>query len=427
MEQTISELKQYLDFSHSSYHAIKGLKDLLEQEGYEALSESCSWELLPGGKYYVTRGDNSLIAFRIPVAEPAGFMMTASHCDRPAFKVKENAKLEGKYTRLSVERYGGMLIAPWLDRPLSVAGRVVVQTEEGLESRLVDIDRDLMLIPSVAIHMNRQANDGYTWDAKTDVLPLMGGADMSTDLDALLHRYAGGTVVGHDLYLYVREDAKIWGISGDYISAQGLDDLTCAWGCAQGLIRARESEAINVLCVFDGEEVGSMTGQGAGSNLLYAVLSRICNAMDLDMDQLLAQSLMVSADNAHALHPNHPELSDPNNAPLVGGGPVIKFNANMRYTTDGVTAGLMRQVAHAAGVPLQTYCNRADMPGGSTLGNVSLGQVTVLSADMGLPQLAMHSCYETCGVQDVQDWVELMSSFYSCSLEVPKDGIYTLR
>lgn len=427
LEQTIRDLMQYLDMAHSSYHAVRGLKDLLEENGYRPLYESSRWELLPGGKYYVTRGDNSLVAFRIPVTEPAGFMLTASHCDRPGFKVKENADLTGKYTRLSVERYGGLLIAPWLDRPLSVAGRALVQTQEGLKSVLVDIDRDLLLIPSVAIHMNRQANEGYTWDPKTDVLPLLGGAGMEGKLDALLHRAAGGSVLGHDLYLYVRENAKLWGVEEEYLSAQALDDLACAWGCAQGFVRARESEAINVLCVFDGEEVGSMTSQGAGSDLLKTVLGRICAALQVDMDQLLAQSLMVSADNAHAMHPNHPELADANNAPLVGGGPVLKFNANMRYTTDGVTAALMRQVAHAAGVPLQTYCNRADMPGGSTLGNVSLGQVSVLSADLGLPQLAMHSCYETCGVQDVLDWVELMSSFYSCSLEVPRDGVYTLR
>ena len=224
-----------------------------------------------------------------------------------------------------------------------------------------------------------------------------------------------------------REKAKVWGIEEEYLSAQALDDLACAWCCARAFIEARESEAINALCVFDGEEVGSMTNQGAGSNFLKTVLGRICAALQVDMDQLLAQSVMVSADNAHAVHPNHPELADPQNAPLVGGGPVLKYNANMRYTTDGVTAALMQQVAHAAGVPLQTYCNRADMAGGSTLGNVSLGQVSVLSVDIGLPQLAMHSCYETCAQQDVLDLVELVRSFYSCSLEVPYDGVYNLR
>ena len=427
MEQTVCNLMQYLNMAHSSYHAVQGLKEMLEDNGYQPLSESCRWELMPGGKYYTTRGDNSLIAFRIPVTEPVGFMMTASHCDRPALKVKENSDLSGKYTRLSVERYGGMLIAPWLDRPLSVAGRVLVQTENGVQSKLVDIDRDLMLIPSVAIHMNRQANEGYTWDLKTDVLPLMGGAGMEGKLSGLLHQAAGGTVLGHDLYLYVREPAKTWGLDREYISAQALDDLTCAWGCTEALLQARDSEAINMLCVFDGEEVGSMTNQGAGSDLLQTVLDRICSALRVDLQQMLAQSMMISADNAHALHPNHPELADPNNAPVLGGGPVLKFNANMRYTTDGVTAALMRQVAHAAGVPIQTYCNRADMPGGSTLGNVSIGHVSVLSADMGLPQLAMHSCYETCAQQDVLDWVELIRSFYSCSLEVPRDGIYNLR
>ena len=427
MEQNIHALKKYLNMAHSSYHAVKGLVDMLQEGGYMPLNESSSWELMPGGKYYVTKGENSLLAFRIPVAEPTGFMMTASHCDFPGFKLKENVLSGEKYTRLPVERYGGNLISPWLDRPLSVAGRVIVQTERGLHSKLVDIDRDLVLIPSVAIHMNKTANDGYKWDLRTDVLPLGGSAGLENKLGDLICQEAGGSVVGQDLYLYVRDNARVWGLEEEYISAQGIDDLTCAWGCARAFLQARESDAINVLCVFDGEEVGSMTNQGAGSKFLTTTLSRICKALALDMDQLLAQSVMVSADNAHALHPNHPELADPGNAPVLGGGPVIKFNANMRYTTDGVSAALMRQVAHAAGVPLQTYCNRADLPGGSTLGNVSLGQVSVLSVDMGLPQLAMHSCYETCAVQDVQDWVDLIRCFYSCSLEVPCDGHYTLR
>ena len=427
MEQNIKALQNYLNKTHSSYHAIKGLTDMLLEGGYMPLSESSSWDLVPGGKYYITRGGNSLLAFRIPVTEPTGFMMSAGHCDFPGFKLKENTLSGDKYTRLAVERYGGSLIAPWLDRPLSVAGRVTVEKNGGLQTKLVDIDRDLLLIPNVAIHMNRNANDGYKWDMRTDVLPLAGSAGMGDKFKELLEEAAGGKVLGHDLYLYVREQAKVWGLEEEYISAQAIDDVACVWGCARGFLQARESEAINMLCVFDGEEVGSMTGQGAGSKLLSTTISRICKALEVDMEQLLAQSVMISADNAHALHPNHPELSDAGNAPVLGGGPVIKFNANMRYTTDGVGAALMRQFAHAAGVPLQAYCNRADMPGGSTLGNISLGQVSVLSVDMGLPQLAMHSCYETCAVQDVEDWIELMRCFYSGSLEVPMDGVYKIR
>lgn len=427
MEQTIRELKEFLDGAHSTYHAVEGLVWQLEEAGYSPLSESAPWELLPGGKYYLTRGDSALIAFRVPMAEPTGFMMTASHSDRPCFKVKENAPLTGKYTRLSVEKYGGMLMAPWLDRPLSIAGRVTVQTPEGVQTKLIDIDRDLLLIPNVAIHMNRAANDGYKWNPAVDMLPLAGAAGTEDRLQELIEQEAGGQVLGHDLYLYVREQTRVWGFEEEFISACALDDLVCAWCCTKGFLLAPQNDAVSVLCIFDSEEVGSMSNQGAGSGLLSTVLGRICQSMDLELDRLLAQSFMVSADNAHALHPNHPEYSDPNNAPVLNGGPVIKFNANMRYTTDGVSAALLRKVAQTAGVPLQTYCNRADLPGGSTLGNISLGQVSVLSVDMGLPQLAMHSCYETCGVDDIAECVRLMSAYYGSSLECPGDGTYVLR
>ena len=427
MEQNIKALQNYLNTTHSCYHAIKGLTDQLLEGGYMPLSESSSWDLVPGGKYYITRGGSSLLAFRIPVAVPTGFMMTAGHCDFPGFKLKENTLSGDKYTRLAVERYGGCLIAPWLDRPLSVAGRVTVEKNGSLQTKLVDIDRDLVLIPNVAIHMNKGANDGYKWDLNSDVLPLAGSAGLGDKFKALLEEAAGGKIVGHDLYLYVRDEARVWGLEEEYISAQAVDDVACVWGCAQGFLQARESEAINMLCVFDGEEVGSMTGQGAGSKLLSTTITRICKALQMDMDQLLAQSVMVSADNAHALHPNHPEFSDAGNAPVLGGGPVIKFNANMRYTTDGVGAAVMRQFAHAAGVPLQSYCNRADTPGGSTLGNISLGQVSVLSVDMGLPQLAMHSCYETAGVKDVDYMVDAMTAYYETTLEMGADGAVCLK
>ena len=427
MEQTIRELKEFLDGAHSTYHAVEGIVWQLEAAGYSPLYENEPWDLTLGGKYYLTRGDSALIAFRVPSNEPAGFMMTASHSDRPCFKVKENGVLTDKYTRLSVERYGGMLLAPWLDRPLSIAGRVTVQTGEGVETRLVDIDKDLLLIPNVAIHMNREANDGYKWNPAVDVLPLMGGAGAEQSLWDLIEKQAGGRVLGHDLYLYVREKARVWGLEDEFISAPALDDLACAWCCTKGFLNARESEAVSVLCVFDSEEVGSMSNQGAGAGLLKTTLQRICRGLGLEYEQMLANSLMVSADNAHALHPNHPELSDPKNAPVLNGGPVIKFNSNMRYTTDGVSAALLRQAAIYAGVPAQTYYNRADIVGGSTLGNISLGQVAVLSVDMGLPQLAMHSCFETCGVHDVTDCLELMTALYSCTLERIGDSGYNLR
>ena len=426
MDNRILSLKNYLDSAVSVYHAVESLQKVLDEAGYACLSESETWRLVPGGKYYMTRSGTALMAFRVPQGNPKGFMLSASHSDRPCFKVKENGELKGSYTRLAVERYGGMLIAPWLDRPLSIAGRVLVETENGVEVKLINIDRDLMMMPNVAIHMNRQANEGYKWNPAVDTLPLMGGKDAAGKLQTLVEEVAGGKVLGHDLYLYIREKAKVWGLEEEYISSAALDDLACAWLCTQGFLKATESDSIPVLCVFDNEEVGSSSLQGADSDLLGLLLKRICDSLGLPMENMMSQSFMLSADNAHAIHPNHPEFADPNNAPVVNQGVVLKFNANQRYTTDGVSAAVFRKICGKANVPVQTYCNRADLAGGSTLGNISLTHVSIQSADIGLPQLAMHSCYETAGVQDAIYMEEALAAFYSTTLEV-QNGKYILK
>ena len=417
MDTRIEELKAFLDRSHSVYHAVAALICDLEAAGYTALEEGADWVLTPGGRYYLVRGGTALIAFRIPSKTPVGFMLSASHSDRPTFKLKENGELTGKYTRLSTEKYGGMLIAPWLDRPLSVAGRVLVDTPEGVRTRLVDIDRDLLLIPTVAIHMNRSANENTGWNPAVDTLPLVGGEAAGGKLQQLLEAAAGGKLLGHDLYLYVRQQACVWGIDETYISAAALDDLMCAWCCTRGFLEAPESEAIPVLCVFDSEEVGSCSAQGADSAMLASALIRIAEGVRLPPERLLRNSFVLSADNAHALHPNHPEYADPNNAPIMGKGVVVKFNANQRYTTDGLAAALLRKLSEKARVPLQTYYNRADLPGGSTLGAISLSHVSILSADIGLAQLAMHSCYETAAAADADHLVQLMTAFYGSALQ----------
>ena len=419
---SITSLRSFLDASHSVFHAVDHLARQLEEAGYTRLSEGKRWALIPGGKYYVIRGGAAVLAFRIPKGDIRGFMMSAAHSDRPTFKVKENFESAGAYTRMLVERYGGMLIAPWLDRPLSIAGRVMVQTQDGVASKLVDIDRDLLLIPNVAIHMNRAANDGYKFNPAVDTLPLMGGKDAKGKLQQLLEEEAGGKILGHDLFLYVRQKSTLWGMEEEFISSAALDDLECAWGCTRGFLAAQDSHSIPVLCVFDSEEVGSSSVQGAASDLLESVLLRICGSLDLDLYPLLANSFMVSADNAHALHPNHPELADSANAPLLGNGIVLKFNAAQRYCTDGMAAALLRQVCAEVDVNVQTYCNRADLPGGSTLGNISLGHVSIPTADIGLPQLAMHSSYETAAVADALALEKAMTAYYGKTLEVSEQG-----
>ena len=425
MDNRTKALCDFLDASHSLYHAQNYLVETLKAAGYTQLKEQDRWELVPGGKYYLTRGGSAVMAFRIPEA-PKGFLMSASHSDRPCFKVKENFEMAGAYTRMAVERYGGQLLFTWLDRPLSIAGRVAVETEEGIQTRLVDVDQDLLMIPNVAIHMNRQVNDGYKWNPAVDMLPLIGGKEAAGKLEKLLQEKAGGKILGHDLFLYIRQKASVWGIEEEYISSAAIDDLECAWGCTQGFLRAKESRAVPVLCVFDSEEVGSGSVQGAASMLLPDVLRRICESCGWNLDQLLAQSFVISADNAHAVHPNHPEFADPTNAPVMGQGIVLKHNANLMYCTDGVSASIFRKVCAKAGVNVQTYYNRADIPGGSTLGRISLGKVSVLTADIGLPQLAMHSSYETAAVADVAALEDAMAMYYGSALEATETGFRIL-
>ena len=426
MDNRITAFLDYLNHSHSAYHAQGNLVKILNEQGYTPLEEAGEWALVPGGKYYVCRGGATVIAFRVPSGTPRGFLISAAHTDRPSFKLKENGEKIGSYTGLLVERYGGALMAPWLDRALSIAGRVLVETEQGAKVKLIDIQKDLLLIPNVAIHMNRQANDGYKWNPVMDMNPLLGGKEAQGKLTALLEQEAGGKILGHDLYLYLREEAKVWGIEEEFLSGQGLDDLQSVWGCFQGFLNAAESGSVPVFCALNSEEIGSRTQNGADSSVMEDTLVRIAQGLKLDIRRLLSQSFLISADNAHAIHPNHTELADPQNAPVMGGGVVLKFNSNQRYCTDGLCAALFRKVCQKAGEKVQTYYNRPDIPGGSTLGCVSIAHVSVPTADIGLPQLAMHSCYETASVADTLSLMNIMEHYYGSTLEMDETG-FTLR
>ena len=416
MNEKIGALRSFLDGAHSFFHSTAELSRQLDQAGYTRLNEGADWELVRGGKYYINRGGSSLLAFRVPDCDPAGYMMSATHCDHPTFRVKVNGQLTGVYTRMATERYGGMILAPWLDRPLSVAGQVMVETENGIETRLVDIDRDLALIPNVAIHMNRNINENTVLNMAVDMIPLLGGADCKDVLDRELEEAAGGKLLGADLYLYVRQRSSVWGLKNQYISAPGLDNLLCVWACMQGFLNSGESGSIPVMAMFDSEETGSNSRQGADSTMLAMVLARISRCLGLDHDRMLANSMMVSADMAHALHPNHPELADQANAPVMNGGVVMKFNASKNYVTTGLSAALFRKICAKADVPLQTFHNRADIKGGSTLGYISMNHVSVPSVDIGIAQLAMHSSYETAGVDDPFYLEKAMTTFYNCTL-----------
>ena len=406
--ETAEELLAFIQKSPTCFHAVAAMKEILEAEGYGELREEDRWNLEKGGKYYVTRNDSALIAFAIPEEEAKGYRIMASHSDSPTFKIKENPEMEaeGRYVKLNVERYGGMICAPWFDRPLSVAGRVVVKEGEEIVSKLVDVDRDLLMIPNLAIHMNREVNDGYKFNAQKDMLPLYGMSSAKGTFLKTVAEAAGvkeEEILGHDLFLYNRQEGTVWGAEEAFVSSARLDDLQCAFSSLKGFLAGKKEKYIAVHCVLDNEEVGSGTKQGAASTFLRDVLVRINSGLGQDQEDYLrrlAGSFMVSADNAHAVHPNYGEKADPVNRPCMNEGIVIKHSANQKYCTDGVSAAVFKDLCKRAGVPFQTFTNRSDILGGSTLGNISTTQVAVNAVDIGLAQLAMHSPYETAGVKD---------------------------
>ncbi len=424
----MNDLLHFLDQSPSRFHAVDCLRRELEGAGYTPLSEGRGWSIVPGGKYYAVRGGSALIAFRVPAGEARGFMISASHSDSPSFRIKENAELAGPegYLRLNTERYGGMLFAPWLDRPLTVAGRVLARAGEGIETRLVYVDRDPLMIPNVAVHMNRAANDGFKYDPKCDMVPLMGLGTEKGAFRAVVAEYAGckaEDILGTDLFLCPRQKAMVWGAGNEFVSSPRLDDLQCAWGCFRGFMAAEESASIPVFALLDNEEVGSLTKQGADGTFLADVVARVCAALELDRAAATANSFLVSADNAHAVHPNHPEYHDATHRPAMNAGVVIKHG--VRYATDGVSQAVFTALCQKAGVPVQHFANRSDLPGGGTLGLISTSHLSVNTVDVGLAQLAMHSCYETAGAKDADYLVQAMTAFYAASFR-EEDGRFTL-
>ena len=391
MKKTLAkELLQFIEKSPSTYHVIENVRARLLASGYTELEENARWSLAHGGKYFLTRGGTSCIAFRVPEQTAHGFMLTASHSDSPSFKIKENPErtAAGHYLQLSTEKYGGMLMAPWFDRPLSAAGRVLVDTEDGI-----------------------------------DTLPLLGSINHRDCFLKLVAEAADcrpERILGHDLSLYVRQPGVIFGAQEEYLASPKLDDLACVFTTLEGFLAAKSAESIPVLCVFDNEEVGSQTRQGAASTMLRDTLRRVTQSLgmtDGHLARMLDESFLLSCDNAHAQHPNHPEFADAGNCPYLNEGVVLKFNANQRYATSGVSAALYRKLCEKAGAKVQVYANRSDIPGGSTLGSIASTLVPVEMADIGLAQLAMHSCFETAGVSDILDMVNICTAMFSSSIE----------
>lgn len=403
----------------STFHAVRGIKAALLYAGFTEIREEDPWQIEKGGKYVVTRNGSALMAFTVPEEGAEAFHITASHCDSPTFKIKENPEIsDGPYVKLNVEGYGGMIMSTWLDRPLSVAGRLLVTESGHLAEKLVAIDGTMLVIPSVAIHMDRSVNQHKEWKVQKDMLPFYGMTDAKTpfmDVIAAAAKVKAEDILAHDLTLYSRVPAAIWGEEREFISSPKLDDLQCAFACFRGFTQGQKEKYISVYALFDNEEVGSATSQGAGSTFLANTLERLARSLGYSYDEtmaMIARSFMISADNAHSVHPNHPEYADPVNRPVINGGIVIKYSAAQKYATNAFSAAYFKKLCKDHAIPTQTFTNHSDNPGGSTLGNISNTRVAMPTVDIGLPQLAMHSSYETAGVKDTAYLVDAVTKFY---------------
>ena len=425
MEQPITaddisrDLIHFIAKSPSTFHAVRGIKAALLYAGFTEIREEDTWQIEKGGKYVVTRNGSALMAFTVPQEGAEAFHITASHCDSPTFKIKEDPEItDGPYVTLKVEGYGGMIMSTWLDRPLSVAGRLLVTENGHLAEKLVAIDGTMLVIPSVAIHMDRSVNQHKEWKVQKDMLPLYGMTGAKTpfmDVIAAAAKVKAEDILAHDLILYSRVPAAIWGEEREFISSPKLDDLQCAFACFRGFTQGQKEKYISVYALFDNEEVGRAASQGAGTTFLAQTLERLVRSLGYSYDEtmaMIARSFMISADNAHSVHPNHPEYADPVNRPVINGGIVIKYSAAQKYATNAFSAAYIKKLCKDHDIPTQTFTNHSDNPGCSTLGNISNTVIAMPTVDIGLPQLAMHSSYETAGVKDTAYLVDAVTKFY---------------
>ena len=427
--EILKDLMNFLDSSVTMFHAINECEKVLKNSGYIYLPENEKWNIR-AGKYYTKRNSSSLIAFDI-VNGDYHFQISAAHSDSPTFKLKDRPIIESNgYLKLNVEAYGGMIDTTWLDKPLTLAGRVMVDTSDGIETRLLYIDKDLLIIPNVPIHFNREINKGFAFNNQVDMLPVFSTGNLSeADFDKMLAKELNvkpEAILAKDLYLVNRQKATVIGYDNELISSGRLDDLECVYTSLLGFIEAMNNDHINVFAVFDNEEVGSVTKQGAMSTFLVSTLNRINKALgksDEDYYRAIAKSMLISCDNAHAIHPNHPELFDVKNRPVLNKGIAIKESANQKYTTDAFSRAILKTILDKNNIPYQTFANRSDIIGGSTLGNLSNTAVSMNAVDIGLPQLAMHSAYETAGAKDVEYAIEALRAFFETNIDIKDDKV----
>lgn len=424
----MKDLLTFLEKSKTQYHAVNELKKILDDNGFIELQEIDSYDIKPNMNYYIIRNSSSILAFKTPKDINNTYLkIVASHTDSPTLKVKPNNKLIlDKYSSLNVEVYGGPIYSSFFDRPLSLAGRAYVKYGDMINEVLVDLDYDLLVIPNECIHFNREVNSGKNYNPQIDLIPLLGQKDSDiTDLLAQSLNVNKEDILSFDLQVYTRYRGSIIGANKEYFMAPQIDNLESAYLTLQGFIAGNDDDALNVYVSFDNEEVGSRTKQGAGSGFMSRNLERIFEALGANssaLDRAIAKGLLVSCDNAHAVHPNDLGKTDKLNKVYMNEGIVIKYNANQAYTTDALSSALLKQVFNLNNIKYQEYTNRSDVRGGSTLGAISTQMVSIASVDIGLAQLAMHSAVETAGVMDAEILLNGIKAFYSTKISKEKNG-----
>ena len=424
MEKYVNELLNFIESSVSVYHNIHLIKAILKNFNYIELEENKEWNLETNKSYFVVRGGASIITFKVPATQE-GFMIVASHNDSPSFKVKPNGELNaGSYKKLNTEPYGGMLISTWFDRPLGIAGRVFVKTKEGVDTRLVNLSGHNVVIPSLAAHLK---GNNLELNLQNDLLPVVGLTNESNSFMNQLKKVSifseDEEILSHDLFLYNKEKGCVAGFDNELIISPKLDDLECVFASLEAFLEAKPESNISVCAIFDNEEVGSGSNHGAASTFLTDVLERICDELNLNKYVMYQNSMLVSADNAHAVHPAHPEKSDPTNNVHLNKGIVIKYHSSLSYTTDGISAGIFKAICDKAEVHYQDYTNRSDLRGGSTLGRIQLEKLSIKALDIGLAQLAMHSSNEVAGSKDLKDMVKALKEFYQTKIILENSNI----
>lgn len=418
------QLADYLKSSYTAYHAVANAEVLLRENGFEKLSEQEPWRIEKKGKYYVTRGGSAIIAFQTNVKDTFYAKIIASHTDSPCLKLKENPEMEnGAYKKLNVETYGGGIWYSFFDRPLRVAGQIVVKEGNALKAKNV-VSNCSLVIPSLAVHMNRGVNEGFAVNPQIDLLPLAGFADRESFLKAVSNE----EVLAYDLFVVPDQPPFVSGLHDEFLSAPRIDNLSSVLASLLALTKA-QGDGVTIACAFDNEEVGSSTLSGAGSDFLRKTVERIGESLGFSKEEILScgmKSFAISLDNAHAMHPNHAEKCDITNRPVMGGGVVIKGHANKAYCTDARSSALVKEIFLRNGTPYQSFYNRSDMKSGSTLGAISLKQFGVLTVDLGLAQLAMHAAVETVALKDFESLVNGLVAFYDASLQISGDEIRIL-